>query len=49
MKLGRPITRRLVIAGLAALLAAPLAVIEPASAAIVFTCDSVTGSAALGP
>ena len=41
--------RRLVIAGLAATFAAPVAVIQPAAAAILFTCDSVTGSAVLSP
>jgi hypothetical protein len=41
--------RRLVIAGLAATLAAPVAVIPPAGAAILFTCDSVTGSAVFSP
>jgi hypothetical protein len=41
--------RRIVLAGLAALLAAPAFLIQPASAAIVFTCDSVTGSAVFSP
>jgi hypothetical protein len=41
--------RRLVIAGLVALLAAPAFVVAPASAAIAFTCDSVTGSAVFSP
>jgi hypothetical protein len=44
---GRRTQRRLVITGLAALLGAPAFVIQPASAAIAFTCDSVTGSATL--
>jgi hypothetical protein len=37
------------IVGLAALLAAPVALIEPAAAAVLFSCDSVTGSAVLSP
>jgi hypothetical protein len=41
--------RRLVIAGLAALLCAPAFLIQPASAAVLFSCDSVTGSAELAP
>jgi hypothetical protein len=41
--------RRLVLAGLAGLLAAPAFLIAPASAAIAFTCDSVTGSAVFSP
>jgi hypothetical protein len=41
--------RRLVFAGLAALLAAPALLIAPAEAAVLFSCDSVTGSATLGP
>jgi hypothetical protein len=40
---------RLVIAGLAALLAVPAFVVSPADAAIAFTCDSVSGSAVLSP
>jgi Tol biopolymer transport system component len=44
MVLGRRMQRRLVIAGLASTLAAPVAVIKPTAAAILFTCDSVTGS-----
>jgi hypothetical protein len=47
--LGRSTQRRLVIAGLAGLLAAPAFLIAPASAAILFTCDSVTGSGTLSP
>jgi hypothetical protein len=39
MVLGRRMQRRLVIAGLASTFAAPVAVIAPASAAILFTCD----------
>ena len=39
--------RRLVIVGLAAGLAAPAFVIAPASAAVLFSCSSVTGSAAV--
>jgi hypothetical protein len=42
-------SRRLVIVGLAILLAGPALVIPPASAAVVFTCDSVTGSATVSP
>jgi hypothetical protein len=49
MVLGRPMARRIVIAGLAATLAAPVAVIQPAAAAILFTCDSVTGSGTVSP
>jgi hypothetical protein len=49
MVLGRRIQRRLVIAGLTATLAAPVVVIAPASAAVLFSCDSVTGSAVLSP
>jgi hypothetical protein len=49
MVLGRRMQRRLVIAGLAGLLAAPAFPIAPASAAILFTCDSVTGSAVVSP
>jgi hypothetical protein len=41
--------RRLVIAGLAAIFAVPVVVIEPAAAAILFTCDSVSGSAVVSP
>jgi Tol biopolymer transport system component len=41
--------RRLIVAGLAALLTAPALLIEPASAAVLFSCSSVTGSAALSP
>jgi hypothetical protein len=41
--------RRLVVAGLAALLVAPVFVIQPAAAAILFTCDSVSGSAVFSP
>ena len=40
---------RFVIAGLAATFAAPAAVIQPAAAATLFTCHSVTGSAVLSP
>jgi hypothetical protein len=49
MVLARRTQRRLGIVGLAATLAAPVAVIEPAAAAILFTCDSVTGSAVFSP
>jgi hypothetical protein len=48
MVLGR-MQRRLVVAGLASLFAAPAFVIQPAAAAILFTCDSVTGSGTLSP
>jgi hypothetical protein len=41
--------RRIALAGLAGLLAAPAFLIRPASAAILFTCDSVTGSAVFSP
>jgi hypothetical protein len=49
MVLGRRMQRRFVIAGLAATFVAPVAVIQPASAAVLFSCDSVTGSAVLAP
>jgi Tol biopolymer transport system component len=49
MVLGRRLRRRFVIAGLAATLAAPVAAVQPAAAAILFTCDSVTGSGTLSP
>src|SRR4029079_780458 len=49
LMLGRQMQRRLIIAGLVGMLAAPVAAIEPAAAAILFTCDSVTGSAVFAP
>jgi hypothetical protein len=41
--------RRLVIVGLTATFAASVAVIRPAAAAILFTCDAITGSGTLSP
>jgi hypothetical protein len=41
--------RRIVIAGLTAALVAPAFVIFPASAAVLFSCNSATGSATLSP
>jgi hypothetical protein len=41
--------RRLVIAGLATMLAAPALLVAPAEAAVLFSCDSVTGSGTLVP
>ena len=41
--------RRLIVAGLAAGLAAPIFAITPASAAILVTCTSVSGSSTLTP
>jgi hypothetical protein len=47
--LGGSVVRRLVIAGLTALLATPACVIEPAAAEVLFSCDSVIGSGTLSP
>jgi hypothetical protein len=47
--LGGSVVRRLLIVGLAALLAAPAFLIQPASAAVLFSCDSITGSAVIEP
>ena len=41
--------RRIVMAGLTAALVAPAFVIFPASAAVLFSCNSATGSATLSP
>jgi hypothetical protein len=47
MVLGRRMERRFAIAALASMIAAIVAVVEPAAAAILFTCDTVTGSATM--
>jgi Tol biopolymer transport system component len=43
------VRRRIALAGLAGLLATPAFLIQPAAAAVLFSCSSVTGSAALSP